>query len=198
MEELHQHIRQHAQYLGNGIIKADAFVNHQLLPDLTFRMGREFADRFARKGVSSVTRILTAEVSGIAPALATAQAMDVPMVFARKKKPAFMKEPLLSANAVSRTKDDEVTLYVSSEYLGPDDRVIIIDDFLATASTLKALVTIVENSGAALLGIGCIIEKVFEKGRSRLEPFGVPLISLACINISKSTGGFSIEITSPS
>ena len=181
-----------ARYLGDGILKADAFINHQLLPGLTKRMGQTFKKEFNLAGVSGTTKIITAEVSGIAPALATAQAFDVPMVFARKKKPAFMTGSLFSAESVSRTKKEDVTLYISGDYLTADDRVIIIDDFLATASTLMALVSIVRKSGAQLMGIGCIIEKIFEKGRSKLTSLGIPVISLAKIDISESKNSFSI------
>ena len=192
MKELINLIETQAEYLGDGILKADAFINHQLHPGLTTRMGLAFAEKFNKAGTKGITKIVTAEVSGIAPALAAAQAMDVPMVFARKKRPAFMKEALFSAGTRSRTKGDDVTLYISSRYLGPGDRVVIIDDFLATASTLKALVSIVQESGAELLGLGCIIEKIFEKGRSELESLEIPIISLAQVDLTDSGKSFTV------
>jgi xanthine phosphoribosyltransferase len=192
MKELKEIIKTKAEYLGDGILKADSFVNHQLLPGLSTRMGEAFADRFREEGAGSATKIVTAEVSGIAPALVTAQALDIPMVFARKKKPAFMKEALFEASATSRTKGDDVTLYISSRYLAPDDKVVIVDDFLATASTLEALVSIVAQSGAELIGIGCIIEKVFENGRKKLEGLGVPIISLAQVDLVDSGRSFTV------
>ncbi len=94
MKELHHHIEKSPQYLGDGILKADAFINHQLLPGLTKRMGKAFEEEFTRSGVSGVTKIITAEVSGIGPALATAMAFDVPMVFARKKNRLSLRTPL--------------------------------------------------------------------------------------------------------
>ena len=195
MKELIDKIQTQAEYLGNGILKADAFINHQLHPGLTTRMGQAFAQELSNAGINGITKIITAEVSGIAPALAAAQALDVPMVFARKKRPAFMKEALYSASARSRTKGDDVTLYVSSRYLGSQDRVVIIDDFLATASTIKALVSIVQESCATLLSIGCIIEKIFEHGRAELTHLDIPVISLARVDLADS--GQTFTVTEP-
>lgn len=184
MEILIRRLKNESEYLGGGIIKADSIINHQIDPALTLEMGTEFARLFKSSGVSGITRILTAEVSGIAPALAAAGSFGVPMVFARKKTPKTMKEELFTANAPSRTKDESVTLHVSSKYLKPEDRVVIIDDFLATGHTIEALAAIVSKSGAKLCGVGCVIEKVFEKGRRRLDSLGVPVITLAKIDIS--------------
>ena len=192
MKALKKEIEQNARYLGDGIIKADAFINHQLLPELTTAMGLAFVEKFREAGVTGVSRIVTAEVSGIAPALAVAQAMNVPMVFARKKKPAFMTGGLFSAHARSRTKSEAVTLHISDQFLGPRDRVIIIDDFLATASTLKALISIVADSGATLTGVGCIIEKVFEKGREKLAHLEIPVICLARIDLADQGRSFTV------
>ena len=193
MKALKQAIEEQAIYLGDGILKADAFINHQLLPQLTIDMGNAFKEKLAEAGVTSATRILTAEVSGIAPALATAQAMNLPMVFARKKKPAFMTGELYSAAAQSRTKKEAVNLHVSSAFLNAGDSVIIIDDFLATASTLMALVSIVEQSGAKLVAMGCIIEKMFEGGRQKLQALNIPIIALARIDLCDDGKGFTIE-----
>lgn len=192
MKALKKEIEDNARYLGDGIIKADAFINHQLLPELTTAMGNAFAQKFREAGVTGVTRIVTAEVSGIAPGLVVAQAMNVPMVFARKKKPAFMTGTLFSAHARSRTKAEAVTLYISDQFLDPQDRVIIIDDFLATASTLKALVSIVKDSGASLAGVGCVIEKVFEGGREQLAHLNIPIISLARIDLADQGKSFTV------
>lgn len=193
MKELKDLIEARAEYLGNGILKADSFINHQLLPGFSTRMGKAFAAGFKAQGVTGATKIVTAEVSGIAPALVTAQAMEIPMVFARKKRPAFMNDRLFEASATSRTKGEDVFLYISSRFLGPTDRVVIVDDFLATASTLEALCSIVEQSGGKLLAIGCIIEKVFEKGRQRLEYLNVPIITLARVDLVDSGNSFIVS-----
>ncbi|WP_034345574.1 xanthine phosphoribosyltransferase [Deinococcus misasensis] len=179
MQSLKDRILQDGQSLGSGILKVDAFINHQLDPQLTREMGEHFAAYFQNHGA---TRILTAEVSGIAPAYATGLVMGLPVVYARKKKPVTMNGTTYQASAVSRTKGDVVTLSVSSEYIQPGDKVLIIDDFLARGVTIKALVDIVEQAGAELVGIGTIIEKSFEGGRVLLEGLGIEIYSLAIID----------------
>ena len=183
MEALIERIKAEAEYIGDGIVKVDGFINHQIDPELTTKMGRAFAHRFAAAGVYDVTKVVTAEVSGIAPAMATAQTLGVPMIYARKHRPITMRSGVLQAEAPSHTKGGVVQLMVSQEYLGPADRVLLIDDFLATGVTIEALVRLIHQSGATLCGIGCVIEKVYEAGRLRLESLGVPIISLAKIDL---------------
>ena len=183
MKALSERIAREATYIGRGIIKVDGFLNHQVDPSLTVGMGHNFVRRFTAAGVKDISRVLTAEVSGIAPAMATAAVLDVPMVYARKHRPITMPDGFYLAEAPSHTKGGVVQLMVSPEFLATGDRVLIIDDFLATGKTIEALVRLVEQSGATLCGIGCVVEKVFEPGRSRLEPFGVPLISLARLDL---------------
>lgn len=183
MQRLIERIQNEAIYLGRGIIKVDGFLNHQIDPALTQEMGESFAAQFMAHGVTGITKIVTAEVSGIAPAVAAGLAYGVPVVYARKKKPITMTEGVFSAEAPSHTKGSIVTLMVSPEYLGPDDQVLIIDDFLATGKTIDALVEVVAQSGATLHGIGCVIEKAFTDGRSRLSKHGVPVISLAKVDL---------------
>lgn len=183
MEQLKQRIRAEATYLGRGIIKVDSFLNHQIDPALTAGMGQAFAQALAAAGVSGINKLLTAEVSGIAPAVACGLALGVPVVYARKRKPITMAEGVFSADAPSRTKGELVRLLVSPEYLGPADRVVIIDDFLASGQTIAALASIVAQSGATLLAIGCVIEKRFEPGRARLAALGVPVIALATVDL---------------
>lgn len=183
MKALSERIKREATYIGRGIIKVDGFLNHQVDPKLTAGMGEAFARRFAAAGVHDVTRVLTAEVSGIAPAAATAAVLDVPMVYARKHRPITMPDGFYLAEAPSHTKGGVVQLMVSPEFLETEDRVLIVDDFLATGKTIEALAHLVEQSGATLLGIGCVVEKVFEPGRDRLSQLGVPLISLARLDL---------------
>lgn len=183
MKALNERIEREATYLGRGIIKVDGFLNHQVDPALTAAMGETFARRFAAAGVSGVTRILTAEVSGIAPAVATAAVLGVPMVYARKHRPITMPDGFFLAEAPSHTKGGVVQLMVSPEFLEAGDRVLVIDDFLATGKTIEALVRLVKQSEATLAGIGCVVEKVFEPGRQRLEKLGVPVISLARLDL---------------
>ena len=181
MQRLVERIRAEGQHLGGGILKVDGFINHRLEPDLTLEVGRAFAERFSAVGVTGVTMIVTAEVSGIAPALATGVALGVPVVYARKTRPVTMAEGVYEAHAPSHTKGGVTKLIISPEYLQRDDRVLLIDDFLASGKTLAALVGLVKACGADLLGIGCVIEKSFEGGRNALRAVGVPIISLALV-----------------
>ena len=138
-----------------------------------------------RRGVTGITKVVTAEVSGIGPALTTALALEVPMIYARKKRPVTMATTasgaVLHAQAPSHTKGGVVDLLVSPEYLLADDRVLLIDDFLASGQTILALVELIQASGATLCGIGCVIEKEFEQGRELLAPLDVPVVTLAVV-----------------
>ncbi len=182
MQPLIDRIRREGRNLGRGILKVDGFINHQLDPALTLEMGREFARRFAAAGVTGVTKIITAEVSGIAPALTTGIALDVPVVYARKTRPITMATGVYQTEAPSHTKGGIVPLIISPEYLLPSDRVLLIDDFLASGKTIDALARLIDQCHATLLGIGCLVEKSFEGGRDLLAPLGVPIISLAIID----------------
>lgn len=179
MHWLRERIQNEGRYLGDGILKVDVFMNHQVDPLLMQGIGYEFARRFRAQ---HPTKILTAEISGIAPALATGMMLQVPVVFARKTKPITLAEEPFHASAPSHTKGGEVTLMVSREFLEPGERVLIIDDFLASALTIRALAAIVRQSGAALVGIGAVIEKSFEGGRAALADLGVQVESLAVID----------------
>ncbi|MEZ4629902.1 MAG: xanthine phosphoribosyltransferase [Deinococcales bacterium] len=187
MEALVQRILQEGRYLGNGILKVDSFINHQLNPELTLAMGQAFAAGFRGLGVSNVSKIVTAEVSGIAPALATGIALKAPVVYARKKKPITMGDNVYQSSAPSHTKGGIVSLSLSPQYLKSSDRVLLIDDFLASGQTIKALTDIIAQSGAELLGIGTIIEKSFEGGAT-LRSLNVPILSLAIIDSMDDSG----------
>ncbi len=178
MEQLRVRIRREGRHLGQGILKVDSFINHQLDPLLMRDIGQEFAREL---GPLKPNKILTVETSGIAPALATGIALGIPVVFARKHQPLTMAANPFRVNAASHTHARNVELIVSPEFLGPADRLIIVDDFLATAQTILALVKLIEQSGATLLGIGMVIEKSFEGGREALTSLGIPVVSLAII-----------------
>jgi xanthine phosphoribosyltransferase len=182
MQALAERIQQEGRNLGRGILKVDGFINHQLDPMLTMEMGREFARHFANAGVTGITKIITAEVSGIAPALATGIVLGVPVLYARKTRPITMTSGVYKAEAPSHTKGGIVELIVSPEYLKPDDCVLLIDDFLASGKTIAALAELIAQCNATLCGIGCIIEKSFEGGRALLAPLKVPIVSLAIID----------------
>ena len=178
MKELEERIFRDGRNLGGGILKVDSFVNHQVDPLLMDTCGREFARLFSEVGA---TKILTAEISGIAPALTTAIHLGLPVVYARKHKPITMPDQVYLTLAPSHTKGRMVELIVSPEYLANGEKVLIIDDFLASGQTILGLVRLAEASGAKVVGIGALIEKLFEGGRDLLKSVGVPIYSLACI-----------------
>ena len=178
MKELEERILRDGKNLGGGILKVDSFVNHQVDPLLMDACGREFASFFASVGA---TKILTAEISGIAPALTTAIHLGLPVVYARKHKPITMPDQVYLTLAPSHTKGRMVELIVSPEYLANGEKVLIIDDFLASGQTILGLVRLAEASGSKVVGIGALIEKLFEGGREVLKPLGIPIHSLACI-----------------
>lgn len=190
MDELKARIRAEGQNLGNGILKIDSLLNHQLDPGLMQRMGQHMAQHFADL---EVDRILTAEISGIAPALMTALAMDVPITYARKKRPITMSGPVYMESAPSHTKGGEVELLISGEFLKAGEQVLIIDDFLATGETLKALGRLVNAANATLVGVGVVVEKSFEDGREAMADagFDVPIYALATIT-SMEDGGIVV------
>ncbi len=194
MKALVERIRREGRNLGRGILKVDGFINHQLDPALTMAMGQEFARRFEQEGVQDITKIVTAEVSGIAPALATGQALGVPVVYARKHRPITMPDGFYVSEAPSHTKGGTVRLMISPEYLHPTDRVLLIDDFLATGKTIRALADVIAQCGATLCGIGCLVEKSFEAGRALLADLDVPIVTLAVI---ESMEGESIQVREP-
>jgi xanthine phosphoribosyltransferase len=180
MEALKKRILAEGRNLGSGILKIDSILNHQIPPDLMLEVGKEMAERF--KGVK-VDRILTAEISGIAPALMTGLALGVPIVYARKTKPITMFGPVFLETAPSHTKGTEVNLLVAAEFLPPNQDVLIVDDFLATGKTLRALVRIVEGAQSRIVGVGVVVEKTFEGGRDymRQKGYTMPIEALTVI-----------------
>ncbi len=179
MQALIERIRSEGKNLGGGILKVDSIINHQLDPRLMEGMGKAFAQRFSD---IAIDRIMTAEISGIAPALMTGIELSVPVVYARKKKPITMAGPVFLETAPSHTKGGETLLLVAAEFLHAGENVLIIDDFLATGQTLLALARIVSSANANLVGVGVVVEKTFEGGRERmLENYDVPIHALATI-----------------
>jgi xanthine phosphoribosyltransferase len=185
MEALIQRIQRDGKYLGNGILKVDNFINHQVDPELMDACGMEFARLFAGVGA---TRILTAEISGIAPALMAAKHMHLPVVYARKSKPVTMPDTVYLTVAPSHTKGRMVELIVSPEYLASGERVLIIDDFLASGATILGLVRLAQAAGSTVVGVGTLIEKLFEGGRNSLAVLNIPVHSLATITAMSEEG----------
>jgi xanthine phosphoribosyltransferase len=178
VKELIERIRRDGKNLGNGILKVDGFINHQVDPALMDACGKELAQHFAGVGA---TKVLTAEISGIAPALMTARYLDLPVVYARKNKPITMPDQVFLTLAPSHTKGRMVELIISPEYLAGHEKILIIDDFLASGATIMGLVRLAQTAGATVVGIGALIEKTFEGGREMLAPLGIPVESLAVI-----------------
>jgi xanthine phosphoribosyltransferase len=178
LNALLERIRRDGRNLGNGILKVDGFINHQVDPGLMDACGKELAARFAGVGA---TKVLTAEISGIAPALMTARYLALPVVYARKTKPITMPDQVFLTLAPSHTKGRMVELIISPEYLAGHEKILIIDDFLASGATIMGLVRLAQTAGAQVVGIGALIEKVFEGGRDFLKPLGIPVESLVCI-----------------
>ena len=178
MQALKERILREGKNLGNGILKVDGFINHQVDPHLMDDCGRVLASRFREV---RATKVLTAEISGIAPAVMTALHLGVPVVYARKTKPITMPDQVFLTLTPSHTKGRTVELIVSPEYLGSGERVLIIDDFLATGATILGLARLATTAGAKIVGVGALIEKIFEGGRLALAHLDVPIQSLAVI-----------------
>lgn len=189
MDELKLRILTDGKNLGNGILKVDGFINHQVDPKLMDACGRELARRFEKV---KATKVLTAEISGIAPALCTAFHLGIPIVYARKSKPITMPDQIFLTLAPSHTKGRIVELIVSPEYLGRNERILIIDDFLASGQTIMGLVRLAQAAGSEVVGIGAVIEKRFEGGHELFADMNVPIETLAII-IDMSDGKIVFE-----
>lgn len=178
MQLLKDRIRKEGKVLPGNIIKVDGFLNHRV----DTRLMGDIADEFARFfDVENITMVLTAEASGIALATICAERYNVPMVFAKKAKSDNIEGGLYQSDIFSYTYKKKVTLLVSKEWLSADDKVLIIDDFMANGEAMRGLCDIVNAAGATLVGIGCAVEKGFQGGGDRLRAAGVNLKSLAII-----------------
>lgn len=166
MEELKQRIRQEGKVLPGNIIKVDGFLNHRVDTQLLGHIADEFARYF---DISKVTKVLTAEASGIALATICAQRFGVPMLFAKKAKSDNIESGLYQSEVFSYTYKKKITLLVSQEWLSADDHVLIIDDFMANGFAMQGLVDIVTAAGATLEGIGVAVEKGFQGGGDKFR-----------------------------
>lgn len=178
MELLKEKIRQEGLVPSDNILKVDSFLNHQIDPVLMMAIGEEFARRFADAGI---TKILTIESSGIAAALTAGLKLDVPLVFARKKKSALMNEDAYVTDVHSFTKNETNQVTVLKKFLPAGETILIIDDFLANGEAALGLAHLVEQAGSTVAGIGIVIEKAFQNGGARLRERGFHVESLARI-----------------
>ena len=178
MKLLEQRILEDGKVLPGGILKVTSFLNHQLDPMLMYEMALEFKRLFGDKNVN---KILTIEASGISIAIMVGYVFQCPVLFAKKKKSKNISDDFYYTEVESFTHGDTNTVIVSKEYLGKDDRVLIIDDFLATGAALVGLKELVDQAGGTVIGAGIAVEKVCQGGGALLESRGVHVESLARI-----------------
>ncbi len=176
MEILKQRIRRDGEVKGTDVLKVDSFLNHQMDIGLLEEIGKEFQRRFAGCGVN---KILTIEASGIGIACITAQFFHCPVVFAKKSQTKNISGAVYTTKVESFTHGKIYDVIVSQKFLGPEDRVLIIDDFLANGAALKGLIDLVDQAGAQLVGAGVVIEKAFQPGGDQVRAMGVRVESLA-------------------
>ena len=188
MELLEQRIRQQGRIKPGGILKVDNFLNHQIDSALLFELSKEFKRLFDGEGVN---KVLTIEASGIALASMTAYLFSCPLVFAKKSKTKNLSDDVYAVEVPSFTHGNTNTVLVAKEYLKPWDRVLIIDDFLATGAALAGLVNLVDQAGGTVVGAGIAIEKVFQGGGDMLRAEGVRIESLARIASMGDDGSIS-------
>ncbi|WP_442601337.1 xanthine phosphoribosyltransferase [Paenibacillus sp. KN14-4R] len=178
MNLLKKRIEEVGDVVTDGVLRLDSILNHQVDPELIMAMGREFAVRFKD---SAPTKVVTVESSGIPIAFATALELGVPLIFARRKKSVTMSEQVYEERVPSFTKGIVTDIMISTNYLNSEDRVLIIDDFIANGDAARGLVRIVAKAGAELVGIGIAVEKSFQQGGSSLREMGCRVESLAKI-----------------
>ncbi|GAB6098175.1 xanthine phosphoribosyltransferase [Halanaerocella petrolearia] len=179
MKLLKERIKEVGKVCSEEILKVDSFLNHQIDPQLMKKVGEEFVRRF--KG-QEITKILTIETSGIAVASMVGLELNVPVVFARKNKPVTMNDDSYVSKVKSFTKNKVYNISVATEYLQKDDKILIIDDFMAMGQAAQGLLEVTEESGAETAGIGVVIEKGFQPGGDRLRDNGIQVESLAIID----------------
>ena len=176
MELLKQKILDCGRALDEHVLLVDSFLNHQVDVKLMQEVGREFARRFADAGI---TRIVTIESSGIAPAAMAALEMDLPLVILKKSKSSILKEGILQTEVFSFTKNAPYKLTLKPQFVHPGDRVLLIDDFLANGEAALGASSLLERAGAEVAGIGIVIAKTFQPGLKKLQEAGYRVEILA-------------------
>lgn len=189
MELLKQKIKEVGIVVSDEVIKLDAILNHAIDPALTTAMGREFASRFAE---DRITKVVTIESSGIPIAFAAAQELNVPLVFARRKKTLNTDTDTYCERVPSFTKGMVTDIMVAKEFLHESDRVLLIDDFIANGDAAKGLIRIIQRSGATLIGVGIAVEKSFQAGGRSIREQGIRVESLVRI-ASLANGAIRFE-----
>ena len=189
MKKLEERIRRDGTIRGTEVLKVDSFLNHQMDIALINEIGQEFYRIFQG---DNVTKILTIEASGIGIACLTAQFFQVPVIFAKKNKTKNIAGDVYTSKVASFTHGRVYDIIVSKEFLGPEDRVLLIDDFLANGSALQGLINLVRDAGATLIGAGICVEKAFQPGGDLIRSMGVRVESLARVK-SMDEATHSIE-----
>lgn len=184
MELLKQRLIELGRVATSEVLQLDAILNHQIDPALTMEMGKEFARRFREE---NVTKVLTIESSGIPIAFATAYELNVPMVFARRKKTLVTDENSYCERVPSFTKGIVTDIVVSKDLLSPDDRVLLIDDIIANGDAVKGALRILAQAGCHVVGLGVALEKTFQPGANSLRETGLRVDSL--VRIAGLDGG---------
>ncbi|MSR91568.1 xanthine phosphoribosyltransferase [Inconstantimicrobium porci] len=179
MKKLEERILKEGRALSKEVLKVDSFLNHAVDTKLMYDIGEEFKKYFENH---NITKIFTIESSGIAPAVMTAFLMDLPMVTLKKKTSKILNGEVYQTTVHSFTKDSDYELTLSKDYINSNDKVLIIDDFLANGEAAKGAARLVEEAGAKVSGIGIVIEKSFQPGREILEEKGYDICSLARIS----------------
>lgn len=187
---MEERIRKDGQVRAGNILKVDSFLNHQMDPVLYRAMGEEFYRLF---GDCGVTRLLTIEASGIGIACIAAQFFGCPAVFAKKSRSKNLDGEVYTAQVESYTHGGSYTVMVAKRFLGPEDRVLILDDFLARGSALRGLIDIVGQAGASLAGCGIAVEKGFQEGGRLLRQQGIRVESLAIVEAMDQAGGITFR-----
>jgi len=178
MKLLEERIRKDGKIGAGNVLKVDSFLNHQIDVPFLCELGKEFYRLFQNEGI---TKILTIEASGIGIACIAAQYFGVPVLFAKKTPTNNIYGDIYTAEVYSYTHERNYTIYVSKNFLTPDDRVLIIDDFLAKGSALFALIELIHNAGASVAGAGIAIEKAYQEGGAKVRATGLRVESLARI-----------------
>nr|WP_263314420.1 xanthine phosphoribosyltransferase [Mammaliicoccus sp. Marseille-Q6498] len=175
MKTLQKRIKEDGVVIDEKILKVDSFLNHQIDAKLMYEVGQAITEHFKEK---NITKVLTIEASGIAPAIMASLHLDVPCLFAKKAKPSTMTSEFYQTEIHSFTKNTTSTVVISKQFLDEDDHVLIIDDFLANGEASLGLHRLVQDANATTSGIGIVIEKSFQPGREKLESEGIEVLSL--------------------
>ncbi|MEB6196901.1 xanthine phosphoribosyltransferase [Mammaliicoccus sciuri] len=175
MRTLQDRVKEDGVVIDEKILKVDSFLNHQIDAKLMYEVGQVITEHFKDK---KITKILTIEASGIAPAIMASLHLDVPCLFAKKAKPSTMTSEFYQTDIHSFTKNTTSTVVIAKQFLNEDDHVLIIDDFLANGEASLGLHRLVKAANATTAGIGIVIEKSFQPGREKLESEGLEVLSL--------------------